>query len=573
MDFVIVVLALLILVSYYLFSTMQDSKLKKAEKAVETGDLDTALSIFMESLRKDPNNIESLWHLGNINEEKLNYPEAIGYYSKLIETGKESKLFTQFELYRRVGILYRKIGRDQEALDNLFQAYNYIQSSKDVLENIAMIIYTQKYFHRAISYFEKAVQFLKNRPDFLKHFALCYIMVGRNQDALGLLGESVKQEPNDFETRYLLSYVYFKMDLTEKARELIEDLVNLEKNKINIPELYFAVKILFLIYLKAKNYDTSRELIQQLKNLNATLNIDSNNEEIAMAYIFFRVKQGYFDIALEEIGKNINFKTSQDVDNLSLEAQNQLKQSRSHIYELVSSLQNYKKEMEKEIYTINAINKFDVEYSMIENKAKDAQRELDAIFEEWKVKFINQEPFWGFFGPKTKEKFDPTLIIDKYAEDNIKSLKKTRSSFETKNVLSEKTNEVSLESQNPCDVLLAADFPTFLSMSQKLVENMGFKIINQGVKIDAMAYSEGQAYNVLCQEKFNRDSKVLFCVRRWSEPVGYISIISILTAFKNLQANRLVIVSTSPLSLEADKAIEGNAKITFYDCNEISSYF
>ena len=162
MDFLIIAVALVFLVGYYLFSTMQDMRVKRAEKAVQSGDLETALSIFMNSLKKNPDDIDALWHIGNINEEKLHYPEAIGYYTKLIEIGKESKLFTMFELYRRVGMLYRKIERDQEALDFLFQAYTIIQSSREVLENLAMIVYSQKFFHRSRMFFEKEVQFIKH---------------------------------------------------------------------------------------------------------------------------------------------------------------------------------------------------------------------------------------------------------------------------------------------------------------------------------------------------------------------------------------------------------------------------
>ncbi len=109
MEFVLIAIVSAFFIGYYLFMTFREVKIRKAEKAVRTGDLDTALAIFMETLRKNPNDVEALWHLGNINEEKQFYPEAIGYYTKLIEIGKESKFFSIFELYRRVGLLYRKI--------------------------------------------------------------------------------------------------------------------------------------------------------------------------------------------------------------------------------------------------------------------------------------------------------------------------------------------------------------------------------------------------------------------------------------------------------------------------------
>ncbi len=571
MEFIIILLALLFLVGYYLFSTLQDMKIKKAEKAVESGDLETALSIFMDSLKKNPNDMEALWHLGNINEEKQHYPEAIGYYSKLIEIGKETKLFTLFELYRRTGLLYKNIGRDQEALDNLFQAYQYVQSSKDVLENIAMIIYSQKYFHRALTYFDKTAQFLKNQPDFLRNYALCNIMIDRINDALNLLEESIRFDQNSLETRFIIAFVYFKNDGLQKSREFFEDIINSEKSQLSNEQLYFSIKILFLIYFKNKNYDTARELFEQLKNLNNVLNIESNNKELQMAYIFFRIQQGYYDIALEEIEKNINLEGENDIDKLSDQDKQHLKESRSHIYELVSSLDRYKKEKDKYVFTGNKPPKFDTDYSITEQRAIDAQKELDTIIDDWKNIFVQKDPLWTFFGVKPHTKFDPTLIIEKYTEDNIKSLK-YKGMDSKRSSLYEDSNELQPSGDNPCETLLSADFPTFLSTSLKLAENMGFKVINQNVKIDSMAYTEGQAADMLCQEKFKRDSRVLFCIRRWSEPVGYLSVMNIMTAFKSNQADRLILVSTSPLSVEASRAIENMPNINFYRCEEITSY-
>jgi len=555
------------MVGYYLFHTMQDHKIKKAEKAVQDGDLDTALSIFMNALRKNPNDIETLWHLGNINEEKQQYPEAIGYYSKLIELGKESKLFTIFELYKRIGLLYRKLDRDQDALDFLLQAYNMIQSSKEVLENIAMIIYSQKFFYRALVFFERAFQFLSTKPEFLKHYGLCLLMVDKLNDSVSILEESAKQDPHDYQTRYILSYVYLRIGAIEKARELIEDIVNTDRAYLNSEQLYFAIKMIFIIYLNDKNYEIVRELASQLSKINETIKSKNLEEEINMAYIFFRIKQSYYELALETISKNISL--PDEMEGLSEEEKVKLKENKSHIYDLVSTLNRYKKESEKVLLTENKPLKFDAEFASLENKAKEAQKELDLLYQEWQWKFIPQENIWLFFKPKTKVEFDPTLILDKYAEDTIRSLKRKAQYLQK-----EKEEEYVPEEkeENPCERFLAADFPEFLSKSIKLAENMGYKVINQAVKIDSLAYSEGKAIDMLCEEKYQRDSRILFCIRRWKEPIGYISIIPIIQALKAMNASRLIIVSTSSLSIEALRAVEGNKKISFYLCNEVANY-
>lgn len=570
MDFLIIAVALVFLVGYYLFSTMQDMRVKRAEKAVQSGDLETALSIFMNSLKKNPDDIDALWHIGNINEEKFHYPEAIGYYTKLIEIGKESKLFTMFELYRRVGMLYRKIERDQEALDFLFQAYTIIQSSREVLENLAMIVYSQKYFHRALMFFEKAIQFVKDNPAFEKHYGLCLVLSDRVPDSVSLLEESFKKDPQDYQAKFILSYVYFKIGAFPKAREYIEDIVNSEKIELTNEEFYFALKMLLVIYMKDKNFDIARELIQQLKNVNASMNNPDYENEIAMSYIFFRVKQGYYDVAMDEIGKNITIKPVAGPGGTD-DLQRQMKENRSRLYELIAAMDKFKKEKEKAVYTGNKNVKYDLEYSMIETRAMDSQKELDEIISDWEERFVQPDPLWDFFSPKTKTKFDPTVIMDKYSDSSIDTLKKRRAYSETATAEDNSADLVARSAQ-PCEQMLSVDFPTFLNLSRKLAENMGFNIINQTVKIDPMAYSEGQAADMLCQEKFKRDSRVLFVVRRWKEPIGYLSIMSIMGAIKTMRADRLVLISYSPLSTEASRAIEGNSQVSFYRCEEITNY-
>ncbi len=569
MEFVFVGAGLLFLIGYYLFYSMQDRKIRQAEKAVQAGDLDTALSIFMNSLRKNPNDIESLWHLGNINEEKKQYPEAIGYYTKLLEIGKESRLFTSYELYRRVGLLYHIIDRDQEALDFLMQAYNMIQSSKEVLETIAIIIYSQKFFHRAVAFFERAYQFLKRKPPFLKYFGLCLVMTDRLNESAGLLEESSRLDPRDFQTRFILAYVYFKIGAIQKARELVEDIVNSERTSLNSEQLYYSIKILFLIYLNEKNYDIARELAGQLKKINDGLKSKTFEEETNMAYIFFRIKQGYFDVALESISKNIDIKES--MEGMDDEEKQQLRETRSYIYEMVSTLDKYKKESEKSLYTGNKPLKLDVDFALLESRAQDAGKELAKMYDEWQGKFVSSETLWEFFKPKAKSQFDPTIILDKYAEDTFRSLKKKTSPSLKETIDKERKDDTA--QIDPCKVFMEADLPTFLEMSAKLVENMGLKVINQAVKIDPLAYSEGRAVDMLCEEKYQKDSRVLFCIRRWTEPIGYLSVSSIIQALKTLQAGKLILVSTSSLSLEASRAFEDNPDIQFFPCEEVANNF
>ncbi|MGC8765188.1 MAG: tetratricopeptide repeat protein [Brevinematia bacterium] len=562
MEFVIIAIVSAFFISYYLFMTFREVKIKKAEKAVRSGDLDTALAIFMESLRKNPNDIETLWHLGNINEEKKLYPEAIGYYTKLIEIGKESKYFSMFELYRRVGILYRKIGREQDALDFLLQASNLLSSSKDVLYNIASIVFSQKYFFRALPYFEKAVGWYKNNPEFLKEYGFCYLMVDKFEEASPLLEASNKLDDTDYRKKFLLSYVYLRLGYFSKAKELIEEAANKYKDVMDIKELFFAVKMLYLIYLNENNYDIVKDLITQMENINNNIQDNPFRDDISMANFFFRVHQKYYDIALEILSKTITFKTDQK------EISEEDKQSQSHLYEIVSTLSKYKVEKELQLYSEKKF-KSEIEFSELENKAMEADKELTQIFEKWKWNFLNKETLWEFFGPKVETRFDPTIIIEKYAENKINVLKKQTTQPKKEKIEEE---EQVVSSEDICEKIYSMDIPSFLNFARELADKMGFKIINQNVKTDPVASAEGQAIDFLCVEKYQPSNRVLFCFRRWKEPIGYLSLMNVISVMKEMKVNRLVIVSTSKLSFEAGHAVENDKRITFYLCEDVVHY-
>jgi tetratricopeptide (TPR) repeat protein len=567
MEFILIIVISAFFIGYYIFITFREVKIKKAEKAVKSGDLDTALAIFMEALRKNPDDVETLWHLGNINEEKQLYPEAIGYYTKLIELNKESKYYSRFELFKRVGLLYRKIKRDQDALDYLLEAYNLLPSSKEVLYNIASIIYSQKYFYRAIPFFEKAMDGYRNNPEFLKDFGFCYLMVEKWEEALSLLEEANKLDNTDYRKKFLLAYVYLRLGYYSKSRELIEEIANKYKDLMDIKELFYAVKILYLVYLNDKHYDIVKDLITQLENINNNIPETPYKDDINMATFFFRVCQEYYDIALEILAKSISFKPSEE--ELSQEEKEEEKKSQSHLYELVSILARYKREKELQLYAEKKQFRDEIEFSALENKALEAKNELLEIFENWKWNFLSKDALWEFFGPKVESRFDPSLIIEKYTESKLTTLKK-----QTKIGLAkreEKEEKIEVE-EDLCEKILQMDIPSFLNLARELADKMGFKIISQSVKTDPIASSEGKGVDFLCVEKYQPSTRVLFCFRRWRESIGYLSLMNMVEAMKTLQVARLVIVSTSYLSSEAGHAVENDKRITFYHCDDVVHY-
>jgi len=568
MGWFVVAILLAGVTGYFVFATMQESKTKKAQRAVESGDLDTALSIFMESLRRDPDDIDALWHLGNINEEKGLLPEAIGYYVKLIEIGKESKLFTMFELYRRVGMLYRRLARDHDALDYLLQAYQIIPSAKDVLREIADILFSQKAFFRALSFFERGAAFLKDEAPFLKQYAFCLIMTDRVEQALPMLEALEKVLSRDIEFLFLLSYAYLKTSAYQRAREVMEMALNSELSP-SLGMMYLGVKLLFVCYLEARNYEVAKQLWDQLKNMATTYADDgARQREVSMALIMLRMKQGYYDNALDELKANFQQEIADsEADTSAMVA----RQNQSYLYKLLSVLDRWKKEQEKEAY-IGVSVRQTLDYARLENEAKDALTKLDGVYQQWLASFVSREELWVNLRPKVAMTFDPVPILEKYL--TVKDApKKTETASSTRGSSRQgKYEALGIRPDDPCSSLLSIDFPSFTIVARELASDMGYRVLSQVVKIDPNAYGEGKGFDVLCEEKTDKRSRILFCMRRWTEPIGSIYLTNLLSSSRELGVERIVMVSTSSLSAEAERWLETNKKIQYLQCEDVISF-
>ncbi len=571
MVFALIILVLTGLIVFYMFSTMQEMKLKRAEEAVKEGDLDVALSIFMESLRKDPKNVEALWQLGNINEEKRNYLEAIGYYNQLINMGAESTLFSQFELYKRVGILYRKIDRDRDALDNLMQANQVLPSAKEPIYHIGMILLSQKQYYRALPYLEKAGQFYAKEAGFLRNEGLCLLLVGSNDQAVIQLEEEARLFPNDYKSKFLLAVTYLRIGAFGKARETMEEVVNIEDLVLSSEQMFYAVKLLFLCYVMDRNFEVSRDLLHQLETMAQAAKDQIKQDQVNMAFIYMRVMQGYFDLAIERMNELLNIGI--DMEGMSGDDQTKVKENKSKIFELLSTLDKHKKEKERAQALMDAGKPVEVEFSLLERKAQEALKEIKILFDDWKDRFIGNGDLVDFFLPKSTKSFDVSLIMDKYSEQNITVMKnKIKQTKQQQQKIDSQFKKLGVDPNNPCESLKMLDFPSLNITAQELASTLGYKVINQAIKLDTLAYSEGQGVDFLCEEKIDKNVRLLFVLRRWAEPVGYITISNLKDALKNFKAQRVVLVSTSPLSDEAQKVVEKDSSFTFLNCEDIAHY-
>jgi restriction endonuclease Mrr len=97
---------------------------------------------------------------------------------------------------------------------------------------------------------------------------------------------------------------------------------------------------------------------------------------------------------------------------------------------------------------------------------------------------------------------------------------------------------------------------------------MGYRVLSDTIKIDQVAFSEGQGFDLFCEDKVKKNKTLIF-VRRWREPIGFITIMNMLGALTQFGAENVILISTIPLTDEARNIVDRNDKIKLYLCDEI----
>jgi tetratricopeptide (TPR) repeat protein len=566
LEFIVLAIVLVGLTAFYLFQTMHDRKMKEAEKAYEDGNLDVALSIFMDSLKKKPDDVDTLWHLGNINEEKDNNLEAIGYYTRILGIGKESTLFSKFEVLRRAGLLYRKVDRDKEALDYLMQAYQLLSTQKDVIAGIADILFTQKQFYRTIPYYERGLPSMMDNAAYQKGYGFSLLMIDNINDSIGILEKVNLMTSHDMEVKYLLAYLYLRTGAYNRCREMVEEVVNSDKIILSLQQMYFAIKMLTMAYMLDKNFEVAKELHKKLEAMVANEENPQWREETAMLFIFMRIKQGYYDLALEKLNSILD--VGVDTSEMNEQDRNKVKEKRSLLFELLTTMDKYKKEKDLIAQTGDQ-RRFDVNYSILEANAKDAKKQLDQIYTDWEKYFLTNENIWQLWGPKVSLSFDPTPILDRFSEETMKDMKEKFKTVQSKpREAARSLRALGIDPKDPCQSMKDMDFPSFVLFGKEIADRMGYRVLSDTIKIDQVAFSEGQGFDLFCEDKVKKNKTLIF-VRRWREPIGFITIMNMLGALTQFGAENVILISTIPLTDEARNIVDRNDKIKLYLCDEI----
>jgi tetratricopeptide (TPR) repeat protein len=227
-----------------------------------------ALAIYKKILNAAPADAPALYALGELNEEKNIYTDAIKYYlaaaDQFVKANQKTEAVRTYErivslapknlslrlkiaeLFSREGFveetareyveiagLYEAEGNHQEARSYLERALEIKPSSREALLSLSRLCEAQGDTEEAIRCLQTALERLGRDRQVLLPLIGLLMRTERYQEALGLVQELLEAEPEDLEARRLKAEAYYRLGRTQEAwqeySEVLEELIFKER--------------------------------------------------------------------------------------------------------------------------------------------------------------------------------------------------------------------------------------------------------------------------------------------------------------------------------------------------------
>lgn len=212
----------------------------------EPGNIGKALKLYQKIIEANPNDMETLMILGNLNVVENRFDTAEHFYRRIleIEPGNQdaSSLLEKLTRRKQQGTAVLTSESRYQKSQALFQAGNIEEAIKELEHLVAIqpefalahndlgvLCYQCGLKDKALLYYQEAVRLEPANLVYQKNLAdLYYVELGRIQDALEIYLNVLKEEPTDIETLMAAGHICLDFNRTENARVFYNRVLDLE---------------------------------------------------------------------------------------------------------------------------------------------------------------------------------------------------------------------------------------------------------------------------------------------------------------------------------------------------------
>jgi tetratricopeptide (TPR) repeat protein len=214
------------------------------------------VQIYRDILERNPGNVRAAMELGYYHYSNGRKAEAEEIFKKL---GKRS--ITEFEVIIKTIQLYVDKKKYDEGIVILQGMLKTVPESPDIHHILGIAFYGKKENQSALAHFRKVTAESRFYEDAVIHAAFILSENKQNKEAIKLLSDAIKNEPQNAEFKYYLGTFYEEEEQFEKAEIAIQEAIKLEPDN---PKYYFRLGV---VYDKSNKKEASMDAMRKVISL------------------------------------------------------------------------------------------------------------------------------------------------------------------------------------------------------------------------------------------------------------------------------------------------------------------
>lgn len=219
---------------------------------VKKGWYDSAISMYQEAIKANPNSVLPHLHLGHAYYLKGYWDEAIKEYNQAIDLDS-----TMAVAYSDLGYIYDLMNKDEEAFQLYKKALDVDSTFTRAYVNLAFLFEKKGLYEQAVNEYQKALAFEPEVASIHNNLGNAYAKLGLKDKALLEFKKALELDSNYVHAHVNLGNLYFERGWLKDAITQYETAIKLD------PKMIMAYRNLAITYLKTNQPYKAIEVLKE----------------------------------------------------------------------------------------------------------------------------------------------------------------------------------------------------------------------------------------------------------------------------------------------------------------------
>lgn len=221
----IIIISLLV-VTIFLFGLAKPKKKEKSSSKRKLNKLDKPhiLKEANRRLAQNPNDVDSLFMLGDLYFDEQEWEKALKLYENLNRLGETNSDIDIYEVNKRIGQCSYRLGRNEDAYKALTIAKAGKPDDFEINYNLGVLEYMQKSYEKALPLLKQAYAVNTEHIMALRFLGLCLFKVKQYREALAIIKKVLEQQPDDKESLFAMGECFYENNQMDNALRILSHL-------------------------------------------------------------------------------------------------------------------------------------------------------------------------------------------------------------------------------------------------------------------------------------------------------------------------------------------------------------